>query len=281
MGNVIVKNHRYAGCIALLVCLLISSKSMQAQVIEAGFKGGGVVSWVRYDDTDFRKTVKVRPKPGYSFGPVLSFKVKDRYFLHTEYLFTTKGRTNIGKIDKVLKDKVTYYFLEVPVLYNVFFKGRLQFRGNKQFKYYAGAGPIFSYWLGARGSVFSSEHRENNLPVQKYKVVFGTRGEDFQKDSEVYIKSPSKMQLGFAIGGGILTEPTAKQRVMIDFRFEYGHSWIAKSEYEDFHFPVTYDPSVKARNMSLRLSAIFLLELNTNKKVRNKGKSNITRKIYK
>jgi hypothetical protein len=289
MGRRVNKKHLFLGFSGILIFLLIPLKNGFSQIIEAGFKGGLNAAWVRYDDASFRKTVRTLPILGYSFGPVLSFKVKDRYFLHTEYLFSTKGRKNVGKEDEALKDKVTYHFIEIPILYNVFFKGQFKFKGDKQFKYYAGAGPIFSYWLGGRGSIYNNEFAESGekLPAQKYKIVFGSRDENYQFPDEVFIEDPRRLQVGFAIGGGILTEPDAKQRIMVDVRFEYGHSWLARSETEDFYFPVRYssnewtDPSLKARNMSVRLSGIYLFEMNSNKKVRNKGKSTIKKKLNK
>jgi hypothetical protein len=275
-----------AGLVVTFVFLILPVKTY-SQIVEVGFKAGASAAWVRYDDPSFRKTVKVSPVPGYSLGPVVSFKVRDRYFLHTEYLFSTKGRKNTGKIVPLLEDKVTYYYLEVPVLYNVFFKGHLKLRKDKQFKYYAGAGPIFSYWLGGRGKIFNDEFEDNQKGEQKYRVLFGTRDPEFQTPDEVYIEDAKRLQVGFAIGGGILTEPDAKRRIMVDVRFEYGHSWLSKNPraFEDFYFPVRYssneytDPPLKARNMSARISAIYLFELDSNKKARNKGKSNLKKKL--
>jgi hypothetical protein len=168
-------------------------------------------------------------------------------------------------------------------LYNVFFRAHFKLHGEKQFKYYAGGGPIFSYWLGGHGKVFSDQHLEGNLPADKYSLKFGTRGPDFIDRHEVYIPAPHRLQIGLAVGGGILTEPDEKNRIMIDFRFEYGHSWLGRardgSDTEDFYFPVQYAPSLKVRNMGMRLSAIYAFELNTNKKVRNKGKSLLRKKL--
>jgi hypothetical protein len=259
--------------------LLLSAQNVFSQIIEAGLKGGVLTSWMRYDDADFRKIVKSKPILGYSAGAVVSFKVKDRYFLHTEYLFSTKGRKNVGKIDKELKDKATYTFIEIPVLYNVFFKGQFKLGGIKQFKYYAGGGPLFSYWLGGRGKIYNDYFIEENIPSLEYKIKFGERSEDENDSKNVHIADAKRLQLGFVVGGGILTEPDAKRRIMVDLRFEYGHSWLAKSEAEDFIIPTNYDPSLKARNMSVRLSGIYLMELNTNKRARNKGKSTLKKKL--
>jgi hypothetical protein len=275
-------NHKKLKAVRFLclgITLLLSSQNLFSQVIEAGLKGGLLTSWVRYDEADYRKIVKTNPVLGYSAGAVVSFKVTDKYFLHTEYLFSTKGRKNKGRIDKALEDRATYNFIEIPVLYNVFFKGRLQFGGQKQFKYYAGGGPLFSYWLSGRGKIYNDYFDEENIPELKYKIKFGKRSEDENDSRYVHIAEPRRLQLGFVVGGGILTEPDAKRRIMVDLRFEYGHSWLAKSEAEDFIIPTDYNPSLKARNMSLRLSGIYLMELNTNKKARNKGKSTLKRKL--
>lgn len=222
----------------------------------------------------------------------MSFKVKERYFLHTEYLFTTKGRKNtdyrddrLNVRDYVFEDRVRYNFVEIPVLYNVFFKGHLKLHGDKTFKYYAGAGPIFSYWLGGKGTVFGDDFLENNFPELEYKIKFGERDPQYNVAEEVYIAKPRRLQMGFAIGGGLMTEPDRKQRIMVDLRFELGHSWLAKSDNEDYVLPLILNQnnqdaaSLQARNMGIRLSGIYMIEINSNKKVRNKGKSNVKKKM--
>jgi hypothetical protein len=284
--------------ILTVVSLLLTASRSSAQIIEAGLKGGLNLTTVKYDDADFRRKVKTYPVLGYSGGFVLSFKVKDKYFLHTEYLYTTKGRLNKtftdpqnGLFDDKFKDKVAYRYFEVPMLFNAFFRGHLKLHGDKKFKYYAGAGPILSYWLGGRGKLWGDEFDENNRPTPlKYKIKFGPRGDPDtspQDPSEVHVAAPNRLQLGFALGGGILTEPDSKQRILFDVRVEIGNSWLAKSSKEDYIVPTFLfgnnqtASSLQARNMGIRLSAIYAIELNTNKKVRNKGKSDIKKNFKK
>jgi hypothetical protein len=241
-----------------------------------GLKAGPQLSWMKSDDPDFRKTVRTLPKPGYSAGAVLSFKVKDRYFLHTEYLFSTKGKVNRGKVDKVLEDRITYNYLEVPMLYNIHFRQRM--KGGRQFKLYAGAGPLFSYWLGGRGWIDSDEFRENNFPAFKYKIRFGTRGEDIGETDVIYMSDVKRFQLGFNLGGGLLLEPSRGGKLMADLRLELGHTWMGTPNSADYVLPVTYDDSLEGRNMSVRFSLMYLFEKNLDKKVRNKGKSDLIQK---
>ena len=236
-----------------------------------GLKTGGQLSWVRSDDRNFREVVKITPVPGYNAGAVFAFKVKDRYFLHTEYLFSTKGKVVRGKVDEALEDRVTYHYIDVPILYNIHFRGSLG--SMRKFKWYAGAGPLFSYWLGGKGRINADEFAENDFDPFDYKIRFGERGEDLGETNIIYMNDVKRLQLGFAIGGGILLAPQKNHKIMIDLRAEIGHTWMGTSTSADYVLPVTYDDNLKARNMGLRFSVMYLFETNLDKKVRNKGKS--------
>ena len=240
--------------------------------MQYGIKAGAQLSWVRSDDRAFRESVKIKPVPGYNAGFVLSFKVKDRYFLHTEYLYSTKGKIIKGRTDKLLEDRVTYNYIDVPLLYNIHFKGSV---GTRQFKWYAGAGPLFSYCLGGKGRINADDFEQNNFPPIEYTIRLGERGEDLSEYDIIYVKDVNRLQLGFTFGGGILLEPAHSGKVMIDLRFELGHTWMGTATSADYVLPVTYDDNLKTRNMGLRLSVMYLFERNLDKKVRNKGKSNL------
>ena len=246
------------------------------QILQYGIKAGPQMSWMASDDKSFKEQVSIDPRIGYNAGFVLSFKVKDRYFLHTEYIFSTKGKVNHGKIDKMLEDRVTYNYIEIPMLYNIHFRGRVG--GSRQFKWYAGAGPLFSYWLGGREWINSDEFAENSFPPFTYKIRFGERGEDIGETDAIYMKDVKRFQLGFNIGGGVMLEPANSGKIMFDVRFDLGHTWMGTPQSADYVLPVTYDDNLKARNMALRFSVMYLFERNLDKKVRNKGKSNVKQK---
>lgn len=269
--------HPLMGCMIVLLFFFVSRQA-HAQVVHAGLKGGFQMSWLKHDDSEFKKMVKISPVPGYNVGAVVSFKVKDRYFLHTEYLFSTKGKVTKGRDDKDLKDELTHYYIDVPMLYNIFFKGSLKIKETREFKWYAGAGPVFSYWLGGRGRIYNTEFAENEFPALEYKIRFGERGEDQGETDIIYINNTRRFQLGLNVGAGIMLEPNNRNKIMIDLRMELGHTWIGKSESADYVIPVLYDDNLKARNMGIKFSVMYLYESNLNKKSRNKGKSTIKTK---
>lgn len=268
-----------AGKIRLIVLtgiFAVMTLPLYSQFLHYGVKGGPQMTWMTADDKSFRDLVQIHPRVGYNAGFVLSFKVKDRYFLHTEYIYSTKGKRVRGKIDKMLEDNVTYNYIEIPMLYNIHFRGSL---GNsKQFKWYAGAGPLFSYWLGGKGWINSDEFAENNFSPFKYVIRFGERGEDIGETDAIYMRDVKRFQLGFNLGGGIMLEPANSGKMMFDVRLDIGHTWMGTPSSADYVLPVTYDDNLKGRNMALRFSVMYLFERNMDKKVRNKGKSNVIKK---
>jgi len=265
---------RWIVVVSTLVLSLLCTPFLYGQVLHFGAKAGAQLSWVSNDDNSFRDIVKVRPQPGFNAGLVAAFKVKERFYLHTEYLYSTKGKRNKGRHDGMLSDNIVYNFIEVPMLYNVHFRGTI---GPRQYKWYVGAGPLFSYWLGGRGTVINNEYAENDFPPTDYRIRFGERSED-DISGDVYMNDVKRLQLGVNIGGGIMLEPINGRKVLADLRFELGHSWMGQPHSADYVLPLTYRDNLKARNMGLRLSLMYLLEHNTDKKVRNKGKSTIRNK---
>jgi hypothetical protein len=255
-----------------LVYFLLIQTQLSAQVIHAGIKGGFNYSWVRFEDAEYRNETTVEPVMGFNAGIVAAFKMKDRFFLHTELLYSKKGRIVKGPFGS--EDKTIYNYIELPLTYNIYFKGKLGKESTRYFKWYAGIGPNFSYWLSAKGSLANDELREYFVESLDYEVRFGERPASEVGNSElVYYKDVKRMQLGVNIGGGILLEPRNGSKVALDIRFELGHTWLGTPESSDFVLPATYEDNLRARNMGLRISGIYMLEFNTDKKVMNKGKS--------
>jgi len=259
--------------IALIGILLIMSATpvATAQVIWAGFKAGGQVNLPKIDDIHFRDTAKVIPAPGFNVGLVVFFKVKNRYFLQTEYIYSMKSKvlSGKGKKDDELSDKVVYNYFEVPILFTRQSKGHML---GGEFKWYFGAGPNIAYLLGGRGTIASSELKENNIPSLDYRVAFASRGGRQEMDV-VYYPGTNRLQFGINVGAGFIVEPSPKQRVVIDLRYTFDQTAFGKGS-ADYQFPYTYNDNLKFRNRTLRFSVMYLLEYNISKKSRHTGKSN-------
>lgn len=258
-----------------LVSAFLATVPACAQVINAGLKLGANYSWTRSDDSDFRREYNTRGVPGFNIGAAFSFQLKERYFLHTELLFSKKGRIITGDYD--LRDEAEYNFIEIPLMYQVHFKGKLG--AARQYKWYAGIGPNFSYWLGGVGRITHFEITDHDIPELPYRIRFGERLEEHSGESDyVYITDARRIQVGINLGGGIAVEPSPGRKIMVDLRFELGHSWLGGENGADYIFPDSYSSNFQQRNFGLRLSGIYFLQTNTDKKVRNKGKSSVIKK---
>ena len=161
------KNH------ITVLLFIVSTGSTSAQIIRAGIKAGPQLSWVTVDDPKYKSVANVHPVAGFHAGFVLAFKVKDRYFLNTEYIYSQKGKSVTGKIDPVLNDKVVYRHIDIPILFSMHFKGHLG--KTREFKWYLNAGPNTSYWLGGKGVINAGDLIENGVSPLKYKIAFGSR----------------------------------------------------------------------------------------------------------
>jgi|688.fasta_scaffold239468_1 hypothetical protein len=254
------------------------STRVENLIFQYGVKGGLQYSWTRLDDPTQQGVVSNNPVLGFNVGLVAAFEVKKRYFLHTELLYSTKGKNVQGIADPSLENRVTYRYIDLPMLYNIQFKKTVNSATLKQFKWYIGAGPIFSYWLGGSGTVNNSELEENGLPAIDYKIKFGSRGDDLREINAVYVSDANRLQVGFNLGGGILLEPLSGRKIMIDARLEIGHSWLGKKNSTDYVLPATYKDNLQSSNMGLRLSCAYLFEKNLAKKVRNLGKTRSNKK---
>ena len=248
--------------------------SSRAQVY-IGPVAGGQISWTKFDDKDFYDSYDIKPVWGFHAGANISLKVRNRFFLHTSFLYSTKGRVVEGKSDLLLKNKVKYNFIEVPIVYAVDFRAKIG-RG-KEFKYYFGLGPNISYWLGGKGKLYNSDLEENaefasqNL---EYSIVFRKDPDNFAND-EMNVAEPNRIQLGLNLASGFVFEPGPNQKILFMLRYELGHSFLSQTSNGTFR-PTYYQDVLQSRNMGLRASLTYLLDLRVEDMKR--GKSTIKKK---
>jgi hypothetical protein len=245
---------------------------LKAQVL-IGPVVGGQFSWTTFDDKDFKNIYRVKGVAGFHAGVGLSFLVRKRFFLHGAFLYSTKGKVIEGKEDKLLRNKVRYQFIDIPILYTVDFKAK--FAGNKQFKYFVGLGPNISYWLGGKGELYTTDLSElGEVEPREYTIAFDKSPEEISAN-EMSVDDPNRIQLGLNIGGGFEFEPVGSSKIMFTVRYEFGHSFFSKTT--DGVFQDTYyNDILRSRNQGLRVSLSYLFDLRVED--RKRGKSTIKKK---
>jgi hypothetical protein len=257
---------------AIALILFLFSAHLSLSQILVGPVAGGQYSWISFDDKENKDIYKVKPVPGFHAGAALSFLVRKRFFLHTSFLYSTKGKIIEGKEDRLLNNKVTYRYIDVPILYTVDFKARL---GRlKEFKYYVGLGPTVSYWLGGKGKISNSDLNEALISEQSYTIVFD-QGPDGASSNEMTIADPNRIQLGLGLTAGAVFEPFGFQKFMVNIRYELGHSFFSPTTNGVFK-DTYYQDVLRSRNQGIRLSVAYLVDLKVGD--RKKGKSTIKRR---
>jgi hypothetical protein len=257
----------------LLACgLLVGAPPCSAQVY-IGPVAGGQLSWTRFDNKDFYNSYNIEPVWGFHAGANVSFKVRNRFFLHASLLYSTKGRKVNGLEDHLLRNTAKYNYVEMPVIYAVDFRGRIG--SGKEFKYYFGIGPNISYWLGGKGQLYNSDLDENADFASRdlqYRIVFTQRPDS--RSHEMNVAEPNRVQLGLNVASGIVLEPQPNQRILLMVRYELGHSFLSGNGNGTFG-PTYYQDVLQARNQGIRFSASYMLDLRIEN--RKRGKSTIKR----
>ncbi len=272
-----VKASTLVLCLLTFCPSLLFSQTAKAPTAEAktskiliGPVAGVNYSWSSFGDSDDRSTFNTTPVFGFHVGGHIAFKVRKRFFLHTSVLYSTKGRIVESKIDPLLRSKSTYKYIDMPIVYTVDFKGKIG--ENKEFKYFLGIGPNVSYWLGGKGNVNASGLNELALPSLDYKIVF-KKDESTLKENEMNVATPNRFQLGLAVTAGIEFEPGSLNRIMLNVRYELGHSYLSKTADGIFATDFNYQEPLQARNQGFRISLAYLIDLKVEQ--RKKGKSTI------
>ncbi|MBL3657309.1 porin family protein [Fulvivirga sediminis] len=253
----------------VLFFLTIPAKSQ----LLIGPRVGVQYTWVRYSDSDYRDSVSVSPVLNYFAGFTTAFRVKNRFFLEIDLLYSRMGKEVESKIDESLEYKMYTDHIQLPILYRVDFKKEIG--KDKSFKWYVGAGPTLSYWLSGHGTVSSSELIERGIDKIDYKVKFNS---DYNEaaDDELGIPDPNRLQLGLNIGGGLVFEFPGVSSLAVDLRFEMGHSYLGKGDAAEFRDIVLFTDSMESKNMAIKIGVSYLMDTRISE--RKKGKSSIKRR---
>ncbi len=252
--------------------LLLSGVSGAYAQVYVGPIAGGQYSWSRFDESSHYDSYDVKGHWGWHAGANFSMKVRNRFFLYTSLLYSTKGRTVEGLQDRMLTNKVRYDYLEMPIIYAVDFRARLD--NGKEFKYFLGIGPNVSYWLGGKGTLYNSDLAESaDFGDRQLDYTIAFREEDSEpRMNEMNVVEPNRVQLGLNFATGFVVEPLPRQRILVLLRYELGHSFLSRTSNGTF-VPTYYEDVLQARNNGIRLSLSYMIDLKIED--RKRGKSTV------
>lgn len=258
-----------------LACLAFASSKLPAQVL-IGPVVGPQLSWVNFYEKESKAFYKQRPVFGFHAGVDISFQVRQKFYMHTNVLYSVKGKSLRSDQSVDLKQKEFDRYIEMPVLFTREFTTRVGGNANRVFKWYLAGGPNIAYWLGGNGKLTTTQLLENDEPYMSYKLRFN--GDESQGNT-VQVQQANRVQLGLNISVGFAFEPLGFQKIYTNLRYEWGHTYLARNGEGVFPGLTEYSDDLKARNQGFRLSFSYLFDLKTSE--RKKGKSTINKKKLK
>jgi hypothetical protein len=261
---------------------------------------GSRLSTLTYFDDRAKDEYKALPAFGFDVGFMMSRRIKDRFCLNAELIYSQKGKivkgktdpftynqngqTKIGNPDPLYYNKQRNHFIELPIYYMLEFKRTVGKHAGmagqqKAYKWFIGGGPTISYWLGGKGNLQSSWLKEDLIDNLKYKVVFNKDSLKQSEDAHVMnVTGPNRVQFAINLTGGIALEPVGFQKIVIAAHLELGQSFMAKKNPGVFPGSNADQDVLRAKYHSLRLSVSYLFDTKVEDKKRGKSTNKASNK---
>lgn len=236
------------------VFISLITQGINAQV-SIGPKVGTRVSWLNYDDRD-KEEFKTKPFFSYSNGVTTTLKVRKRFILQADLVYSRHGKKVQGVSDPTLVNTGIYHYINTPILYRIDFKDALW---KREFKWYLGAGPDVNFWLKGNGRLSAVELYEVDIDEVKYDIKFESYPAN-PDENLLYIENANRVQLGLIFASGLVFEPRPNQSILVELRFEWGHSYLAKGQ-GIFSDVIAYQDDLRARNIGAQLSVSYMIQL--------------------
>ena len=206
---------------------------------------------VQFEKESFKDQFETNYKIGGNIGAAVTFPVMDPFSLHTELLFTAKGKS--VKIPwESLKNTSQYYYVEMPIMM------RMVIWPEKSL--FLGIGPNLSYWLGGSGKIDDLESSAGNNP---YKVRFG----ESEHPEDLQVTEPTRLQLGLLFGLGKMFELEGDRRLLVEARYEMGHSFLG-TEQGAYLESIRFSDNLESKHqlLSLNLGYFWVLHKKSKRK---------------
>lgn len=151
---------------------------------------------------------------GGNIGAAITFPVMAPFSLHAELLYTMKGKS-LTIPDASIENTARYSYIEMPIM--------MRIEIWPQEAVFLGIGPNLSYWVGGTGKL---DDLETPAEFTKYDIYFGDNG----NPDDLRVTDPNRLQLGLLFGIGKRFELQDDRKLIIEMRFEMGHSFLGTED---------------------------------------------------
>lgn len=203
-----------------LIAFLLTVTICQAQYW-IGPKVGYHYTVHDYQDDLYLDNYKNSNDHNYEIGLVVTYTASDRYAVHGELFYEQIGNRVKSLEDNFFVDsRSTYRFLSFPILWRVSM-------GHSPVHWYLNAGPKVSLWMGGKGNIeYTNDGSQSLDGIERvdYNVVFIRRNASGIENGKYFVNESNRLQYALTVGGGFYLDLANGARLMIDARYNWGHS---------------------------------------------------------
>lgn len=270
MISLLIKNVTTKQLLLLLMSAMMSVGSVNAQKFSLGVKAGPLVLWSAYGDEFDGRNIDNKLKFGYYGAGLISFPLKNNYSCVIEGGFSQKGR-NVRFGGN--QNYATYNFIDAALLLRRSFKFNLG--KNIPATWFANIGPHVSYWLGGKGTVGSIGNDGTKYKIQFVDSLLATHT-DF---NTLYMVDANRWLFGADIGIGMTAPIKSTQRVLIELRFTWGHTFYGGLTSANYNWIEFSDRNMRTNERVISLTVAYLWDFDL--KERKKGRSNKDKEVHR
>lgn len=193
--------------------LLFSLSPVYGQLL-VGSKVGAHIGKVQFERESFKDQYDPGYRVGGNIGAAVTFPVKEPFSLHSELLFTYKGKS-VTIPGESITNTGNYFYIEMPIM--------MRYELWPQKSIFIGIGPNLSYWLGGSGEI---DDLESSVSPSTYQLKFAETG----NTDDMVVTDPHRLQLGLMFGLGKIFKLEGDRRLLVEARYEMGHSFLGTEQ---------------------------------------------------
>lgn len=221
-----------------------------SQKFSMGVKGGLLWNKPAFGDKEDKSFYDHKVTLGYQMGGFISFPLKGKYDCVIEGGYAQRGRTFIFG-NGSFENKAKYKFLDMALLLRREFKFNLG--KNIPADWYFNVGPNISYWLSGKGTIGSSTNDGFS-----YTIAFDEPF-DLGDFNTVYLNDVNRWLFGINVGVGMHAPITKTQRVSIEGRFMWGHTYYGQKNSSSYSW-VSFEDNLKANEKFFSITAAYTFD---------------------
>jgi len=241
----------------ILIFILLGTLGANAQ-FWFGPKIGGQLITPRYNNEARKDSFDISSKVNWHAGIALDYSTKSKFEVHTElvYMRVNNRSESTDLFTQEVDSKTTNHYLSAPLMARMIF-----FQASK-IKLLAQAGPRLSYWLGGKGTLRTSEIIQFGDEEIEYDIMFADLDEEALQSTDItgkhLITKPNRLQYALDIGFGGIWEISPNQRVILDAKYSFGHSYMSFNDGNLITDALVYEEDMEYNTNMLVLSLSYM-----------------------